>query len=1104
MHVTEFIRLWLDSNAGERADTQPFLCDLARTLGVAEPQRTVGVAEVDRSYFEFSADFSHPDGTVGKIDLYKPGCFVLEAKQGYPRGQQGRRRCRGIGERESPAWHNAMHDARGQALGYVETLKARPPFLIVCDVGYCFDLYASFDGSGLYRPFPDGRSFRHYLARFEDHLSSFRTLWQRPSSLDPSLRSVDVTTRVAGEIASLARELREDDGQDRDRVASFLIRTIFTMFAQSTGLLPPGLFTRELARWVDAPDSSLLGFGDFWSLMRTGGVDWQGRRVRRFGGWLFDGSQVLPLKAHQLELLHDAARHDWAEVDPAIFGTLLEQALDSRARHARGTHYTPRSYVERLVRPTLEDPLRREWQLVRGEVRDEIGNRRFGAARRRLLGFHRRLTSLRVLDPACGSGNFLYVTFDAVKRLELEVLGRLGELEGKTQDRLELTGTTVTPEQFIGIEVDPWASELAELVLWVGYLQWQIRTFGGPSAVPEPLLGERRSVSHMDALLSRLDPDYQATSTRFGRTPWPAADFIVGNPPFLGNKRMRSALGDDYVDALRQVYPEVPASADLCMYWWHRAAELLRLPRDEGATERFGFITTNSVGQSFNRRVVEPFLEGDCGLRLQFAIPDHPWVDGDDGAAVRIAMTVVVRTDGAATIEPPLHARLLDPDAVRPPDPASDPAAWELTEGHPIHADLSVGPDFTSVEPLEANSGLCGQGVKLVGDFDGSGLDRGVVNAATGAPVVRPLLSARALLQGPVDERDRRLVIDFAGLSEDEAAALHPQAFERLLARVKPLRDTNRRRSIRELWWRFGWERPVLRQALVGLDRYIATASVSKHRLFAFLPSAVLPDGSLYAVASDDPFILGVLSSRPHRLWALAAGGRLGQGNDPTWTSGTCFEPFPFPVGDDAGRRRIATCGLAVDVHRNERLRADPGLTLTGLYNELERGEELRLARYHERLDRAVLDAYGLPAEIEDLRLLAELVEIQRSRAAAEQRGEIRWLRPTIQAPAVGGGRGIQGSLLVAFPTREPSAPLESVPWPQELPDRLAAVWQLLERSDGAGAGQTLGEIAEVFFGARRKTVGKLLDGLVGLGLVVRFERPDGKTAWLARRRRAV
>jgi hypothetical protein len=455
-------------------------------------------------------------------------------------------------------------------------------------------------------------------------------------------------------------------------------------------------------------------------------------------------------------------------------------------------------------------------------------------------------------------------------------------------------------------------------------------------------------------------------------------------------------------------------------------------------------------------------------------------VDDDDGAAVRIAMTVVARGDGWIATEPPLLARLTDPHAVQPPDPAADPSVWELVEGHPIHADLTVGPDLTSVEPLAANAGLCAQGVKLVGDFDGAGLDRRIVNPATGAAVVRPLLSARALLHGPVEARDDRLVIDFAGLSEDEAALLHPRAFERLLVGVKPLRDANRRRSIRELWWRFGWERPVLRDALDALERYIVTASVAKHRLFVFLPTEILPDGSLFAIASDDPFVLGVLGSRAHRVWALAAGGHLGDANTPTWTRGHCFEPFPFPTVDAPLGEAIGRRALAIEDHRDRRLRDEPTLHLTGLYNRLAAGDEPWLARLHERLDEAVLDAYGLARRLDDVDLLERLVEIQRARAAAE---------------------GAQGSLLVAFPRPEPE-PSGPPPWPRGLPHQLAGVWQLLEGADGSG--RSFDEIAKSFHRAHRGTLSKVLASLVSLGLVVRVEQPNGRVTWLARRRRAV
>ena len=403
-----------------------------------------------------------------------------------------------------------------------------------------------------------------------------------------------------------------------------------------------------------------------------------------------------------------------------------------------GAHYTPRAYVERLVVPTVVEPLRQDWRDVQaaaltleraGKTKDAIGV---------LDAFRRKLCSVEVLDPACGSGNFLYVTLEHLKRLEAEVNDALEAL-GETQEALHETGLTVDPHQLKGIELNPRAAAITDLVLWIGYLQWYFRTWGADSNPPEPVIKRFHNIEHRDALLAydaavpALDeagnplttwdgltkkkhpvtgedvPDDRARRPVFHyvnarRAEWPSAQFIVGNPPFLGNWRMRGELGDGYTETLRSVYSEVPETADYVMYWWHRAAERVR----EGDTRRFGFITTNSLRQTFQRRVITPHLtDPKTPASLVFAIPDHPWVDSYDGAAVRIAMTVA---------EPePREGLLLRVESEEPGDGEGAANVGFVERRGLIHPDLRIGPNTTVAVSLQANQGLSCPGVKLHG-----------------------------------------------------------------------------------------------------------------------------------------------------------------------------------------------------------------------------------------------------------------------------------------------------------------------------------------------------------------------------------------------------
>jgi hypothetical protein len=565
-----FIARWQGVTASELSTAQSFASDLCRLLGVDVPHPTP-----EQDYlFERPVVFVHGDGstTLGRIDLYKRGCFVLEAKK-----LRAPAHTRGFDE--------AMLRARSQAEQYARALPAsegRPPFLIVVDVGNRIELYAEFSRSGAtYTPFPDPRSHRIRLEDLRDPeiRARLRRVWTDPLGLDPSRESARVTRQIAADLAELARRL-ELAGHDPEAVARFLMRCLFTMFAEDVRLLPADSFRDLLHKHAERPDVAMRLLAQLWHDMDTGGFSAVlATDVLRFNGKLFKTPDTLPLDAPQIALLLRAAKADWKHVEPAIFGTLLERALEPGERHKLGAHYTPRAYVERLVLPTVIEPLRAEWSdahaaaltlAAEGKTKDAIGE---------LLRFHHRLCSVRVLDPACGSGNFLYVTLEHLKRLEGEVLNALDEL-GYRQTGLALdgeradarAGETVDPHNLLGIELNPRAAAIAEVVLWIGYLQWHFRTRGDVNP-PIPVIRDFRNIENRDAVLAYDRMEYVTDErgvpvTRWdgvtmkpspvtgepvpddsARMPleryvnprkaaWPEADFIVGNPPFIGSSQV--------------------------------------------------------------------------------------------------------------------------------------------------------------------------------------------------------------------------------------------------------------------------------------------------------------------------------------------------------------------------------------------------------------------------------------------------------------------------------------------------------------------------------------------------------------------------------------
>ncbi len=1143
----DFIAKWQGVAASELSTAQTFAADLCRLLGVETPH-----PDPEQQYmFERPITFSHGDGTTtaGRIDLYKRGAFVLEAKKLKA-------------ATHTKGFDDAMLRARSQAEGYARALPAsegRPPFLIVVDVGNRIELYAEFSRSGAtYTPFPDPRSHRIALAdlRSADVLERLRRIWTDPLSLDPSRESARVTREIAVRLATLARSL-EGAGHAAEPVAQFLMRCLFTMFAEDVRLLPSDSFRDLLAKYADRPDVAMRMLAQLWRDMDEGGFSATiAADVLRFNGKLFKQPDVLPLDRAQLALLLEAAKADWKHVEPAIFGTLLERALDPSERHKLGAHYTPRAYVERLVLPTVMEPLRSEWSDAQAAALTLASEGKHDDAVAALRRFHHRLCTVRVLDPACGSGNFLYVTLEHLKRLEGEVLNALDEL-GYRQSGLALGGEradtmggeTVDPHNLLGIEINPRAAAIAEVVLWIGYLQWHYRTRGDVNP-PIPVIRDFRNIENRDAVLAydrvetvtdergvpvtRWDGKTIKTSPITGEgipddavrvaveryvnprcAEWPTADFVVGNPPFIGNKRMRVALGDGYVEALRGAWPDVPDASDLVMYWWQHAAASVQ----ERNLNRFGLITTNSIRQTFNRQIVNSFLSSKkLPVSLIYVIPDHPWVDVSDGAAVRISMTVAGHS--------PRHRGGLFATVVDESPSIDGETLVVLQEREGIiHSDLRVGANVSGSARLASNMGISFMGMIPLGAgfwiSRAEALNLGMNRVQGLERHIRRYINGRDLTQ-----RERNvLCIDFFGLSETEVRDRFPAAYQWILERVKPQRDQDKRESRRKNWWLFAESVPKFRKAVAGLPRYIGTAETAKHRMFSFIDADILPDQKVRVIVHDDAYVLGVLSSCVHLLWADAAGSTLE--DRPVYNNTRCFEPFPFPCPGADRTSSLRAKSEQLDSLRKSQQSDHTALTLTGMYNVLEKlrsGEPLTdkeriihehglvsvLRQLHDEIDAAVLDAYGwsdllpllrvahgndAPSEDQtrddakrafDEAILERLVALNAERAAEEARGLVRWLRPEFQNPSAHAAP-TQTDMVGDEATPDDEAGTEAttapkpMPWPKDALEQVRAVADVVSASL---VPLSVDDVAARFTarGTWKKRLPQLLDTLVSLG----------------------
>jgi hypothetical protein len=673
------------------------------------------------------------------------------------------------------------------------------------------------------------------------------------------------------------------------------------------------------------------------------------------------------------------------------------------------------------------------------------------------------------------------------------------------------------------------------MVLWIGYLQWHFRTHGNV-APAEPILQDFHNIECRDAVLAwdSIEPvldeagqlvtrwdgvtmkvhpvtgkEVPDESARVGvvryvgarKAVWPKTDFIVGNPPFIGAAPMRATLGDGYVEALRKVWREVPDSSDFVMYWWHQAAETVRL----GKAERFGFITTNSIRQTFNRRVIQAQLEAEKPLSLVFAIPDHPWVDSADGAAVRIAMTVGVAGDRGGVLESVIRETAIEnEDAI-----AID---FKRSNGK-IHADLKKGVNINLIKPLGSNNKISNKGFEP--GNEGFTITEEIVLTLDRTAPIFPYRNGRDLT-----ERTRGIyIIDLYGLTLDEVRSKYPATYQWLLERVKPERQQNRDVKLQTYWWLHRRLREDLRLMLENLSQYIVTVETAKHRFFQLLTNREAPSNLLVCIAHNDPYLMGILSSRLHTHWALTVGGRLGVGNDPRYNKTVCFETFPFPNATEAQKAKIRDLAEQLDSHRKRQQAQHPDLTLTNMYNVLEKlrtGEVLNdkekhihqqglitiLKELHDDLDRAVFDAYGwndlaprlvgkagattplvdksdeqTQAE-EDL--LSRLVALNAERAAEEAQGTIRWLRPDFQAP-----HALQAPIGLAIEAEDKEIEVVSTPpnrnkleWPKKISEQIQVVRQLLTQNSYTVA--TL----EQQFKKKPKDLSDILTTLCNLGHV--------------------
>ena len=840
MTPDDFIRKWDGVTLREKQASQEHFLDLCALVGVDSPAK----ADPQGDWFCFEKGASKAGGGEGWADVWRRGCFAWEYK--------------------SPG--KDLDAAFRQLQLYTPALEY-PPLLIVSDIDL-IRIHTAFTGL-----VPARHDLQVADLRDPAQLNLLKWAFLHPERLRPTATRAQLTEQAAAQLGALAQTWR-GRGHDPLRVAHFCQQVLFCLFAEDIDLLPDKLFTQLLEAAKGHPGLAQRQFETLFGAMATGGlvgfkqVDW-------FNGGLFTANEALPVELADIRQLLALAALDWSAIDPTIAGTLFVRSLDPALRAQLGAEYTDPATIMRLVNPVVLDPLRTEWAAVKGEIQAHLdkaqaarspaaATKARNAAMELYQGFLHRLQQFRVLDPACGSGNFLLLSLLGLKDLEHQVITEAEAMGLPRQFPI------VGPENVLGIEINPFAAELARVSLWIGEIQWMLNH--GFALAKSPILRNLDNIQLRDAI---LNPD--------GTEPeWPEADVIVGNPPFLGVSKLLSGLGQAYMDRLRTRYlGRVPGGADLVCYWFEKARSMIAA----GRLQRAGLVATNSIRGGANRKVLERILATGT---IYAAWSDEPWIN--EGAAVRVSLVAFAPVDHGREEREGSEGREIRLDG-------------QVVGA--IHADLTAGTgagdelNLTLARPLAANLGVCFMGASKKGPFDIPGdlarqwLTLPNPHGRSNAEVLRPLWNGIDLTR-----RERDVwIIDFGTSLPEEAAALYEAPFNHVLKEVKPIRDENNRDSYRRFWWRHAEARPGMRAALAGLPRYIITPHVSKHRLFAWLTSAVLPDQMLLATARADDTTFGILHSRFHELWALRLCTWLGVGNDPRYTPTTTFETFPFPAG---------------------------------------------------------------------------------------------------------------------------------------------------------------------------------------------------------------
>jgi len=798
-----------------------------------------------------------------------------------------------------------------QAFAYWQRLVPnRPRYVILCN----FDEFWIFDFDNQL----DEPVDKVALINLVERASAFAFMEsgnRTPVFRNNQVEITEIAARRMGELFTILQQ-RLSKQADSELIAQrFILQCVLAMFAQDRGLLPQDLFIACVQDCLQNKLSSYDIIGGLFREMNQTGITPAGRYkgVDYFNGGLFSTIYPIDLTEKELEFLDVAARQDWSKVRPAIFGNIFEGSVNKKDRHSYGIHYTSESDIMNIVRPTISQ----YW-----EERIEGAN-----TLKQLYQLQLDLLNYKVLDPACGSGNFLYIAYQELKRIEQLLIHKIMSKKTTNIDQLQIS--FVTPHQFYGMDLNPFAVELARVTLMIA----------------RKVAIDKFNLTEPSLPLDTLDDNIVCKDALFND--WVKANAIIGNPPFLGGKKLRQELGDNYTEKVYQQFPEVKGQTDFCVFWFRKAHNNL------DAQGRAGLVGTNSISQNVSRNASLDYIVSQNGFIYE-AVSTQVW-------------------SGEANV----HVSIVNWSKEKPAQYFLDNIQVSR-----ISTSLTNQVSVENAKRLNVNQNISFQSCELSGKgfiISEEEAQEWIKKDSKNKKVLKPMLDGKSLINL---FHKKEWVIDFNDLSLEDASE-YKLPFERVKKKVKPERDENKEQLRRENWWKHGRSRSAMRKALIGLSCYFAIPKIIKYILFQPVDISILPCEANMVIASQDFYILGILTSKIHRIWVKAKSSTLK--GDTRYTNTTCFETFPFPqTATKKIVEKIRETMIKLHEYRTEQMEKKQW-GITQLYNNFFTESSSQLYKLHQQLDKLAMEAYGFNPDDD---LLEKLLKLNLELAEKEERGE--------------------------------------------------------------------------------------------------------------------